>query len=100
MNYRLIYDPIATLEYKAAANWYAERSEAAANKFAREVTRTISIICSDPFRYRNTYRNYRETSLRKFPYSIIYFVDEAGKILIIQSVFHHKRNPRKKYKRK
>ncbi len=100
MSYRFIYDPIATLEYKDAVGWYAKRNEKAANNFINEVKDKIAVICNDPFRYRNTYKNYRETSLKKFPYSIIYFVDEAKKIVIIQSLFHHKRNPRRKYKKK
>jgi plasmid stabilization system protein ParE len=95
MSYRFIYDPIAKIEYIDATSWYAERSRVAARNFVEEVTETILVICNDPLRYRNTYKNYRETSLKKFPYSIIYFIDENDKVVVIQSVFHQKRNAEK-----
>ena len=37
MSFRHIYDPVALLEYKNAAAWYAERSETAATNFVKEV---------------------------------------------------------------
>ena len=60
MNYRHIYDPVALLEYKDAASWYAERSETASANFVKEIKEKISVICKDPFRYRNTYKKFRE----------------------------------------
>ena len=78
MSYRHIYDPVAILEYKDAATWYAARSETAAVNFVREVKEKIVVICKDPFRYRNTYKKFRETSLKIYPYSIIYTIDESS----------------------
>jgi plasmid stabilization system protein ParE len=99
MSYRHIYDPAALLEYKDAATWYSERSETAAFNFVKEVKETIAGISKEPLRYRNTYKKFRETSLKKFPYSVIYLIDEDNKKIIIVSVYHHKRNPRKKYRK-
>ena len=99
MNYRHIYSPEALGEYKESVSWYLERSEAAAANFVAAVSSKIREICKYPFRYRNTYKVFRETSLKKFPFSIVYFPDEEKKIIIITSVFHHKKNPRKKFKK-
>jgi plasmid stabilization system protein ParE len=99
MSYRHIYDPVALLEYKDAATWYAERSERAAANFVKAVKGKIGVICKDPFCYRNTYKKFRESSLQTYPYSIIYTINEVEKTVIIESVFHHKRNPRRKYKK-
>ena len=96
MSYRHIYDPIALLKYKDATAWYAERSETATANFVREIKEIISVVCKDPFRYRNTYKKFRETSLKIYPYSIIYTIDESNKTVIIESIFHHKKNPQKK----
>lgn len=98
MSYRHIYDPVALLEYKDATTWYAERSELAAANFVKSIKEKISVICKDPFRYRNTYKKFRETSLNVYPYSIIYTIDENVKTVIITSVFHHKRSPRRKFR--
>ena len=99
MSYRYIYEPAALAEYKEAISWYLERSKNAADNFVKEVKERIIMICDDPLRYRSTYKNLRETSLKKYPYSIVYFVDEKKQLVIVSSVYHHKRNPRRKYKR-
>jgi len=99
MSYRYYYDPVALNEYKDAISWYIERSELAAEGFVKEVKDKIAVICNDPFRFRNTYRNYYEISLKKYPYYIVYLVDEARKNIIISSVYHHKRSPQKKYRK-
>ncbi|MEO5948711.1 MAG: type II toxin-antitoxin system RelE/ParE family toxin [Chitinophagaceae bacterium] len=99
MSYRHIYDPIAFLEYRDAVTWYAERSEAAALNLVKEIKQKIVVICKDPLRYRKTYKKFRETSLAIYPYSIIYLIDENAKTIIIASVYHHKQNPRRKFKK-
>ena len=71
MSYRYVYDPIALQEYEMAISWYLERSETAAYNFIKAVKSQISVICNDPLRYRNTFKQFRETSLKSFPYSIV-----------------------------
>ena len=99
MSYRYIYDPVALNEYKDAVSWYLERSELAAESFVKEVNEKLAVICIDPFCYRNTYKEYHEISLKRFPYYIVYLIDENKKVVIVSSIYHHKRNPQKKYKK-
>jgi plasmid stabilization system protein ParE len=99
MTYTHIYNPAALVEFKDAVAWYKERSEIASLNFVTEVKEKIAAICSDPLRYRNTYKHYRETSLKKFPYYIIYHVDELNQRIIITSIYHHKRNPKNKFRK-
>jgi plasmid stabilization system protein ParE len=97
MSYRYIFDPVALNEYKEAISWYLERSELAAEGLVKEANEKITTICKDPFRFRNTYKDFREISLKKYPYYIVYLIDEVKKIVIVSSVYHHKRSPKKKY---
>jgi plasmid stabilization system protein ParE len=99
MKYRHIYDPVAIVEYKEAVSWYKHRSIVAAENFVKEVTDKIIVICNYPSRFRNAYSVFRETALKKFPYTIVYFVDEKKKKVIVTSIFHNKRNPAKKYRK-
>lgn len=99
MSYQHIYDPIALLEYKDAVAWYAERSKIAAANFVLAIKNKVAVICTDPFRYRNTFKKFRETSLAIYPYSIIYLIDEKIETIIITSVYHHKRAPRRKFRK-
>jgi len=97
MSYTHIYNPAALAEYKEAVAWYNERSEIAALNFITELKEKIDAICKDPFRFRIAYRHFRETSLKKYPYYVIYYVDEIDEHIVISSIFHHKRNPENKY---
>jgi plasmid stabilization system protein ParE len=98
MVFKHIFDPKAAEQYEEAYNWYNERSDIAGDKLIIEVEEAIKKICVNPFRYRNTYKNLRETSLRKYPYSIIYLTDVSKKTVVIVSIFHHRKNPKRKYK--
>jgi plasmid stabilization system protein ParE len=97
MSYHYIYTPAAMTEYKNALRWYQLRSIKAAENFVGTMNEKIGEICRDPLRFRNTYRNFRESSLKRYPFYIIYFVDDAKRLIVISSIYHHKRNPGKKY---
>ena len=99
MAYKYVFDPIAASEYENAFSWDQERSEMAADNLLVAIEESIKAICTDPYRYRNTYKNLRELALKKYPYYIIYFIDEDKKVVTITSLFHDKRNPKKKYKK-
>lgn len=100
MNYKYSYEPLALAEYKEIILWYNERSATTAENFVIAVNEKIKLICTDPLRYRNIYKHFRETSLKKYPYCIVYFLDENEQTVIITSLYHHRRNPKKKYKQR
>jgi plasmid stabilization system protein ParE len=99
MSYTYLFNPRAAEEYEKAFEWYQQRSEVAADNLVIEVEETIRVICQDPYRYRKIYKNLHEVSLKKYPYYLIYLVDVEQKAVSIISLFHHKRNPRKKYRK-
>jgi len=97
MSYQYVYEPAALDRFKNTILWYKKRSLKAAENFVLEVEERIKAICANPLRYRNPYKYFREAPLKKYPYSIIYFIDEEEKLIIISSIHHHKQHPRKKY---
>ena len=100
MGYSYLFDPLAAEEYERAFSWYEKKSYLAADNFIIRVQEAITAICDDPYRYRNGYKNLRELALKKYPYHIIYHIDEDHSTVVIVSIFHMKRNPKKKYKNK
>lgn len=100
MTYSYLFDPVAAKEYEQAFNWYEKKSYQAADNFIIRVQDAITAICADPYRYRNGYKNLRELSLKKYPYQVIYYIDDAHSTIVIVSIFHHKQNPKKKYRNK
>ncbi len=97
--YNYIIHPIAQQEYETSIEWYAERSEQATKKFILNIEKAIEAICLHPHQFRNEYKIFYELGVKKYPFSIIYIIDDNDKIVIITSIFHHKRNPKKKYKK-
>lgn len=43
-------------------------------------------------------RSLQAAENKKYPYNIIYFIDAEKQSVIITTLFHHKRNPKKKFK--
>jgi plasmid stabilization system protein ParE len=100
VNYTIWYNELALQEYEDATEWYREKSEKAAINFETEVLASVELLRFNPYNYKRGYKQFREVSLKRYPYSIIYFIAEEERLIIILSFFHHKRNPKKKYTRK
>lgn len=99
MSYKHILSPIALQEYTDAINWYGERSIKAVDEFVIAVNDKITAICAKPTMYRVVHKIYREVSLQKFPFSIVYSINKDTQTIIILSVYHQSRNPKRKYKK-
>lgn len=97
MAYSYLISPITADEYEEAFTWYEERSVIAADSFIVAVQNAIQAACNDPYRYRNTYKKLRELTLKKYPFNLIYYIDEERQRIVIVSIYHHKRNPTGKY---
>ncbi len=99
MQYEYLFLKEAQAQYEEALVWYLERSLAAAQNFVEAIDISIEKICLHPYRWRNEFENFYELGLKKYPFSIIYSIDAKNKKILITSVYHHKRNPEKKYKK-
>jgi len=82
MKYKCRFHPVAANEYEAAYSWYIERSIKAADNFVIAVDEAISAMCTNPHRYRKSYNDLREITLKKYPFYLIYQVDERKKQLL------------------
>ena len=96
--YQYILDPRAQSEYEKSVEWYTERSERATINFIANTDNTINLICKQPYQSKNVYKNFHEASIKKYPFTIIYTIEEKIKTVVIFSIYHHKRSPKKKYK--
>ncbi len=97
MSYQYILHATAQKDYEDALKWYAERSLKATEKFIRSVDESLSLICEHPVRWRNEYKYFYELGVKKFPYTIIYTIDTEQQLIIVISIYHHRRDSRKKY---
>ncbi len=81
----------AALEYEAAFDWYLERSWAAAEKFADEVSRAVSKIAEAPRRWPAGKLKTRRFLPARFPFAIVY--RELPAVIQVLAVAHSHRRP-------
>lgn len=98
MPYKIVFRERADKELLESVAWYKEKSIFVSENFKFQVDLLISRIEKQPDFFRISYRNYREAKTSRFPYSVVYFVNEKEQEIVITSIFHQKRNPKKKFK--
>jgi plasmid stabilization system protein ParE len=89
----VIYRAAAERELRDAYKWYEERQAGLGAEFMRCVDSCTQLICRHPGMFPLTHRDIRQAVIRRFPFSIFYFID-AERIIVI-SVFHASRQPLK-----
>lgn len=83
--------PEALRELLEAQDWYEQRAPGLGLDFARAVDAAAARALRMPLAYPRIEAEFRHIVLRRFPYSIIYYVTESE--LVIISFFHHRRRP-------
>jgi plasmid stabilization system protein ParE len=83
--------PEALNEARAAFLWYSERSNSAAELFLAEIDHAIDRISKNPFAYSEYQYSTRRFLFRRFPFSLIYFIQETR--ILVLAVAHGRRKP-------
>ncbi|HXB40912.1 MAG TPA: type II toxin-antitoxin system RelE/ParE family toxin [Bacteroidia bacterium] len=98
--YKVLLHPEAETEYLKSIEWYEDALPGLGNDFIHEVKVILEYIASKPYSFQIKKWNLREASLKKFPYVIVYKLDVLNNYILVLSVFHTSRNPKKKFTRK
>ena len=91
INKKIEFHEAAALEYEAAFEWYFERSEEAAKRFAAEVEIAVAMISKAPQRWPQSVQGARRVLLRRFPFAVIYRDQPA--VIQVLAVAHAHRRP-------
>jgi hypothetical protein len=87
----VIYASGVLEEVSESANYYEEEVEGLGKAFLNKVQDAVEEVKSEPLMYRIIQGDYRRHLLTRFPFAIIYRI-ENQKIYIL-AVMHLKRNP-------
>ncbi len=87
----LIYDPLALFEIRDAASYYEECREGLGRAFLVEIERDTQRLAANPLLYRSIGGGFRRCLVKRFPYGIIYRIDNDT--IFIAAVMHLKREP-------
>ncbi|MDB4904621.1 MAG: plasmid stabilization system [Mucilaginibacter sp.] len=82
-------------ELSDAYDWYEDQQTSLGNKFYNEVNHYLNLIEHNPHQFPIKYiEELRSASLNKFPYVIIYWIDDINLNVFVVSIFHTSRNPK------
>ena len=90
MQYNITFSEEAEDDIFSAYLWYEQQRGGLGDEFKEAVNVAKSSILSNPLFYSYRFKNIRGCKTKRFPYLLLYFVDDS-EIRVI-SVFHFKRN--------
>jgi len=93
MTRRLIIRPEAEAEMADAFDWYEDRVPGLGADFMLCLDAVFSAIVRSPQTFPRVHRIVRRALTRRFPYEV-FFVEDTERIVVL-SVFHAKRNPKR-----
>jgi len=85
----------AEFELSEAYDWYEEAQPGLGSKFYKEVNRYLQRLEKNPFQFPiRQMEDLRFAVLSKFPYLVIYWIDQPNKKVFVVSIFHTSRSPK------
>jgi len=94
MVFEIFQYPEADQDILAAVNYYKEISNSTASNFEKQLSKAYDQLERNPF-FQIRYDDVRVLPLKKFPYIILFHIDEINKIFFVISVFCTHQNPEK-----
>jgi len=92
--YSVIFTAEAETDMLHVVNWYETILSKLAQEFHEEVSHKIeNIVAKFPKIAPTIYKNARKMSLNRFPYNLVYTIDDEKKEVQILAIVHDKRNP-------
>ncbi len=98
-HFTIILHPKAEKEYLDSVEWYEQSLIGLGEEFINEVGVVIKQIENNPFLFQKKKLQFREAVVKRFPYLIIYRINQKNMEIDILSVFHCSQNPNKKTKK-
>ncbi len=92
-NMSLVLLSEAKSDIERAYLWYEEQALGLGMEFLRCVETAFTAIQRNPMTYRVIHRTYRQTLVRRFPFAVIFDVEEKEKRCVVYSVFHCSQDP-------
>ena len=90
---RLIIRPEAEAEMTEAFDWYEDRSSGLGSEFLLCLDAVFNSILRTPQQFPQAHRIVRRALTRRFPYEVFFIED--GEHVVVLSIFHAKRNPKR-----
>jgi toxin ParE1/3/4 len=96
---RLKIKTFAEYDLAESMDWYELQQPGLGIDFLKEIDKTIDYVSQNPLAFEVRYKRkgiaIRFAVLHRFPFVLVYFIDEPNNQLIIEGIWHNSRNPKK-----
>lgn len=93
MSFEIVLRREAEIDLDEIFVWYEEQQPELGYRFLKDFERTLRKIERNPYHASYIEAYARGTSLKKFPYEVIYRIDINTRQVRIIAVIHHHRDP-------
>ena len=98
MGCKAVFSSSAAKDVVDSYNWYEKRTTGLGDRFIKYIDLTVEWILLNPEGFPNKKGNFREATLKRFPFQIIYEYIKEKQTVYILHIFHTKRHPQIKYR--
>jgi mRNA-degrading endonuclease RelE of RelBE toxin-antitoxin system len=85
----------AIADLQESYDWYEEKSTGLGGRFAEEVDQYLDLVAKNPYHFAVQFsEKFRFALLRRFPFRIVYSIDEQQRVIYVNAIFHTSRDPK------
>jgi len=100
MSYHFVLHADVKMDYDEGYEWYELQQEGLGEKFLSAIRHKMEQIVVRPETYgERSKKGYREAKVDDFPFSIVYKIYARKKEIFVNSIHHHKKHPKNKYRK-
>jgi plasmid stabilization system protein ParE len=90
MEYKVEFFHGAETDLTDITNWYAQFNAELVDDFLNRLDAALETIRANPLRFQKIYKNYRKLNLSRFPYKLIYRIEDQT--IVVIAISNHKRD--------
>ena len=95
MSYTIQFSPEATNDLTEILGWYkAQQTPDLQKKFITAMAAAFKILEKSPKSYTVRFKNARIAVVKKYPYLVYYWVDDALSVINVFAILHQSRHPK------
>jgi len=94
VNFQIVIEPRALRDIQKGIDFYDSKLSGLGKRFYLSVDTHIKSIANNPY-YELRHKDYRAFPVKKFPYLILFYIDEKSLTVFVSAVFQTKQNTNK-----
>jgi hypothetical protein len=94
MAYKIHLERRALVEVDSALEYYSKINSKVLKNFNTDLQKAYKVIAKNPF-FQKRHKEFRVLPLKKYPYVVVFIIDEQNKSIKIFAVFNTNQNPDK-----